>query len=330
MSKSFLVVILMIALMVLASIAIFLFYTGLKIEGKAIDSITKKPVAAAIVKINDKVYQTNQSGAFKAYLPIFPSATILAEKNGYKHYSKLLETQWQIGTKKIELVLEPVTFENILEKAKNDLLSYDSYSFRYIWYSRMGEPDETHTYMLYQVAKGSTFRFKYLQDDRLGQLITSREIVRSGQTIFFKDTDSPQWIRIREEDISITKLQDPFDILLIFHEEEPPGLFVFEEELDLYSHSSGLLYTKDELEQSISDTDLSSYQIINTKTYTARWINNDHNKYILFFLDDDFRLLRADLIEEAPDDTGKIIKQSLNFYISFINQDIHIEIPKVD
>ncbi len=323
---------LILLILILLLAATFLFYTGLKIEGTVIDSLEKKPVASATVKLNGKVdqtdKQTDKDGYFKAYMPIYPPVTIAIEKNGYKQFSQTLDKQWFLGAKKYEILLEPLSYQSILDSARKELSSYNTYSFRYSWFFRVGENDENHNYMIYQLGKEGLLRFKFLQDDRFGKLINSREIIRTPELIYYQDSESKQWIKIREEDITLSKMQDPFDILQIF-QDDAPELFVFDGENALYDKNNGILFTKNDL----SDTDLeqlkTEYKEIPVKVFSARWTETDSNKTILFYLNQEYQLVRADLTEESPDETGKIVKQSLSVFVTSINADVPIQIPTI-
>ena len=50
---------------------------------------------------------------------------------------------------------------------------------------------------------------------------------------------------------------------------------------------------------------------------------------ILFYLNQEYQLVRADLTEESPDETGKIVKQSLSVFVTSINADVPIQIPTI-
>lgn len=319
---------LILVVLILLSAGIFFFYTGLKIEGTVIDSVEKKPVASATVKINGKVDQTDKDGYFKAYMPVYPPVTIGIEKNGYKQFSQNLDKQWIFSAKKYEILLEPLTYQSILDSSRKELSSYNTYSFRYSWFFRIGEKDENHNYMIYQLGKEGLLRFKFLQDDRFGKLINSREIIRTPDVIFYQDSESNQWIKIREEEITLSKMQDPFDILQIFQDEDPE-LFVFDGENTLYDKNDGVLHSKNDLSGADLEQIKNEYKAIPVKVFSARWTESNSNKAVLFYLNDQYQLIRADLSEEAPDETGKIVKQSLTLYITSINTDVPIQIPTI-
>jgi hypothetical protein len=319
---------LILVVLILLSAAIFFFYTGLKIEGTVIDSVEKKPVVSATVKINGKVDQTDKDGYFKAYMPVYPPVTIAIEKNGYKQFSQNLDKQWIFSAKKYEILLEPLSYQSILDSSRKELSSYNTYSFRYSWFFRIGEKDENHNYMIYQLGKEGLLRFKFLQDDRFGKLITSREIIRTPDVIFYQDSESNQWIKIREEEITLSKMQDPFDILQIFQDEDPE-LFVFDGENTLYDKNNGVLYSKNDLSGADLEQIKTEYKAIPVKVFSARWTEANSNKAVLFYLNDQYQLIRADLSEDAPDETGKIVKQSLSLYITSINSDVPIHIPSI-
>ena len=182
--------------------------------------------------------------------------------------------------------------------------------------------------MIYQLGKEGLLRFKFLQDDRFGKLINSREIIRTPDVIFYQDSESNQWIKIREEEITLSKMQDPFDILQIFQDEDPE-LFVFDGENTLYDKNDGVLHSKNDLSGADLEQIKNEYKAIPVKVFSARWTESNSNKAVLFYLNDQYQLIRADLSEEAPDETGKIVKQSLTLYITSINTDVPIQIPTI-
>ena len=133
---------LILVVLILLVAGIFFFFTGLKIEGNVIDSVEKKPVVSATIKINGKIDHTDKDGYFKAYMPIYPPVSIGVEKNGYKKFYQNLDNQWFFSSKKYEILLEPLTYQSILDSSRKELSSYNTYSFRYSWFFRIGEKDE--------------------------------------------------------------------------------------------------------------------------------------------------------------------------------------------
>jgi hypothetical protein len=329
--KKPIIAVLILVVLILLSAGIFFFFTGLKIEGIVIDSVEKKPVVSATIKINGKIDHTDKDGYFKAYMPIYPPVSIGIEKNGYKKFYQDLDNQWFFSSKKYEILLEPLTYQSILDSSRKELSSYTTYSFRYSWFFRIGEKDENHNYMIYQLGKEGLLRFKFLQDDRFGKLISHREIIRTPDAIFYQDSETKQWIKIREEEITISKMQDPFDILQIFQDKEDgdPELFVFDGENTLFDKNIGILYSKIELADLDLDEIKKTYQEIPVKVFSARWTKTSSSKTVLFYLNNQYQLIRADLTQEAPDETGKIVKQSLTIHISSINADVPIQIPTI-
>jgi hypothetical protein len=331
MKKPLIAIILTIAIICFVAVIIFFFFTGLKIEGNIIDNVEKKPVAAALVELNNKEYQTDKDGYFKSYMPVYPPVKLSVSKNGYRDFSKTLSSQWFLSSKKFEILLEPLSYAGILDNARKDLSSYHQYSFRYTWFSDIGEKEEKHNYMIYQLGEGGMLRFKYLQDDRLGNLLNFREIIRTPSEIFYSDDSFKDWIKIREEEISLSKMQDPFDILQIFQEENAPSLFIFEKEDLLYDNLHGILYTMEELQKTSSANETSKFSEVPVKVFFAEWVRPNAQKRVVIYLNENYQLQRADLSDEASDSNNeKKIKQSLTIYITSINQNIPIIIPSIE
>ncbi len=327
MKRSIVLISLVAVLAVVFLFFFFFFFTGMKIEGYVIDAFEKKPIASVRILINDREYYTNKEGYFVAYKPLYPPPSLTAEKNGYKRFNKNIKSQSLLGNKRLEILLDPLTYPGILDAARKDLASYHNYSFRYSWFSHIGLEDERHTYMIYQLGN-NILRFKYLQDDYKGDLITAREIIRTSDTIFYQEDDSNNWIKIREEDITLSKMQDPFDILQIFHEEEPPTLFLFKGRGSLYEYSDGMIRTMEEKEGLASE--LVYQNEIPVSIFSSEWKKETSNKRVKLYLNENYKLIRADLFDETVShDEEKPIKQNLIIYISSINQDIFIDIPSI-
>lgn len=325
MKKPLVLTAVIVALIILVLFVFFFFFTGLKIEGYVIDAYEKMPIASVRIHMNGKEYYTDKEGYFVAYKPLYPPPTLVAEKNGYKKFSKTIKSQWLLSAKRYEILLDPLTYPGILDAARKDLASYHNYSFRYSWFSRIGQKDEKQTYMIYQLGNG-LLRFKYLQDDHEGNLLTAREIIRTADTIYYQEGDLGEWIRIREEDITLSKMQDPFDILQVFHEEESPTLFLYEGNDVLFEYADGMVRTKEE-KAMLTGEMIYQHEIPVTK-FSSEWKKESSHKKVLFYLNDNYELVRADLYDEIFVDEGsEPIKQKLTIYIASINENINIKIP---
>lgn len=314
-------------------IVVFFFYfsfTGIKVQGLVIDSIEQKPIVNVSVRINGKYYYTDSEGRFTAYKPIFKPVELIIEKSGFKPEVKKITQKGLSSISNVEILLDPLTYKNILDYTSKDLASYLSYNFRYTWTTAIGEKEEKTSYLLYRLSKDGILRFKYVEDDRFGNTILEREIIQANGTLYYRDNMNPNWIKAKEEDISIVKLQEPLDIIQLFRDPNEPASFVDGSSVSLYETNDGILLIENELtQQNINKEDENLIQI-RAKTFTAKWNILGGKKEIIFYLDsENYSLLRADLYEESSDDNGKIIKQKLSFAITGINKDLNIEIPQI-
>ena len=337
MKKPIVLTILLTVFLFVVGIIWYLFSTGLSIEGTILDSIEKKPLAQVTIKINRNSYFSDNIGKFEAKVPIAPPAKLIIEKNGYKSFVKTIDFKGLQGSRKYEIYLEPLTFSNLLNTVTKDLLNYSSYTFRYIWKNRIGEPDQTISYMVYEINQQSVLHFKFLQDDRFGNMISNREIIKSKDQIYYKDAYNPSWMKINNKDISSSKLQEPFDIMQIFQDETEPVSFIYDGTEVLYVDSFGKIMLKDELPLNTKNTEGKEipYSTISSNVYTAKWNRSDGTRVVKFYLDSKtYQLYKGVLSEESPekikaDELGKIIKQNLSFTISNINAPIDIKIPEI-
>lgn len=331
MKKSLLWTIILVVILIIVSLFFYFSFTGTKIQGLVINSIEQKPMSGVSIRINDKYYYTDNEGRFVAYKPIFKPVELIIEKSGFKTVIKDINQKGFGSVTNVEVMLEPLTFNNILDYTSKDLTSYLSYNFRYTWKTSIGEEAEKTSYMLYSLSKDGVLRFKYAEDDKLGNTIVEREIIHTKDTIYYRDNQNKDWIKTKEEDVSIVKLQEPLDIIQIFRDPNEPASFITgSSSITLYESSNGSLYTEDELaEKNINkeDKDLNKIQ---TKPFIAKWNILGGKKEIIFYLDSKtYALLKADLYEESPDNNGNITKQKLSFTITGINKDIKIELPKI-
>jgi hypothetical protein len=337
MKKPVLLTIILTFFLLVVVIVWYLFATGLGIDGIVLDSIEKKPISQATIKINQNSYFSDKDGNFSAHVPISPPSQLIIEKNGYKSFTKTIDYKGLQGSRKYEIYLEPLTFANLLTSARNDLLHYESFTFRYNWKNRIGESDQTTDYMIYEINQQKILHYKYLQDDRLGNTITEREIIKNKEDIFYKNNTNPAWIKINENQISVSKIQEPYDILQILQDETEPDSFIYDGTDTLYLDPNGKVLTKDELPLSSKDSQGKEivYTNITVNLYTAKWNKKDGMREVKFFNDSkNFKLYKGTLYDESPEklnleELGKTLKQTLSFTISNINQPIEIKIPEI-
>jgi len=318
---------------ILVIIVLFFYFsfTGIKVQGIVIDSIEQKPITNVSVRINGKYYYTDNEGRFIAYKPIFKPAELIIEKSGFKPEIKKITAKGVSSVNNLEVLLDPLTYKNILDYTSKDLASYLSYNFRYTWITAIGEKEEKTSYMLYQLSKDGVLRFKYAEDDRFGNTTIEREIIQTKETIYYRDNINPNWIKTKEENISIVKLQEPLDIIQIFRDPNEPASFVAgSSPVIMYEVDGGNLFKEDELTEHNINKDEKKLTQIETRLFTAKWNILGGKKEIIFYLNSDtYTLLRADLYEESPDNSGKIMKQELSFAVTGVNKDFRIELPKI-
>lgn len=345
MKKPVMITIILAIIFVMVGFVWYLFATGLRIDGIILDSVEKKPIPQASIQINPiSSTKTNKSplisnkeGKFTLHVPIYPSQKLIIEKNGFKSLSKNIEFKGWQGIRNYEIYLEPLTFENLLNTARKDLLGYESFTFRYIWKNRIGENDQTIEYMIYEMNKDKILHFKYLQDDRFGNMKSEREIIKNKEEIYYRNNFNPAWMKIHEKDISVSKLQEPYDILQILEDDTEPDSFIYDGTDTLYLDALGKVLLKEELpinSKEPSGKEI-SYRTIAVNIYTAKWNRNDGLREIKFYIDNtNYRLYKCLLTDESPEklrteELGKMIKQNLTFTISNINETVEIKIPEI-
>jgi hypothetical protein len=337
MKKPVLLTILLTIFLLVVGTAWYLFATGLGINGIILDSIEKKPITQATIKINQYSYFSDKDGKFSAHVPISPPSQLIIEKNGYKSFSKVIDFKGLQASRKYEIYLEPLTFANLLNSARKDLLGYESFTFRYNWKNRIGESDQTTDYMIYEINPQKVLHFKYLQDDRLGNMVIEREIIKNKEDIYYKNNTNPAWMKVNETQISSSKLQEPYDILQIMQDETEPDSFIYDGTDSLYIDPTGKVLTKEELPINSKDSQGKEivYTNISVNLYTAKWTRKDGMREVKFYTDSkSFKLYKGVLYDESPEklnseELGKTIKQNLSFTISNINKPIEIKIPEI-
>lgn len=321
-----------IGLAVILLLVIFLFYysfTGVKVQGLVIDSFDQKPIVNATVRINDKYYYTNNEGRFIAYKPAFKEITIAIEKNNYKPEIREIRSKGISSINSIEVLMFPLNYNNILDYTSKDLTTYLSYNFRYTWKTFSQEKVEKVSYMLYQISKNGVLRFKYVEDDEYGNTLLEREIIQTKDTVYYRDKMNSNWIKAKQDEISVFKLQEPLDIIQLFRDSQEPASFVSESPISLYL-SNGNLVIGENLPDENLKKDSKEVNKIEVMPFRAKWNIISGKKEVVFYLDSEtYNLLRADLYEESPGESGVIIKQELTFTITDINKDFNIELPEI-
>jgi hypothetical protein len=321
-----------IILVVVLILAIFFFYfsfTGVKVQGLVIDLVNQKPIENATVRINNKYYYTNNEGHFVAYKPVFKEVSIVIEKNGYKPERRKILSKGFSSVNSVEVLMSPLDYKNILDYTSKDLASYSSYNFRYTWRTSPDEKEGKTSYMLYQLSKDGVLRFKYVEDDAFGNTILEREIIQAKDTVYYRDSLNPKWIKAKQEEISVAKLQEPLDIIQLFRDPQEPASFVASAPISLYA-SNGNLITEEALLEKNLNKDSEGIKKVEVRPFSAKWNVVGGKKEAVFYLDaNTYNLLRADMYEESPGENGFTVKQELIFSITNINEDFKIELPEI-
>ncbi|MCE5223821.1 carboxypeptidase-like regulatory domain-containing protein [bacterium] len=325
-------------IVILLLISIYFYVsTGLHIEATVYDSVEEKPLAQATVRIDEKSYFTDNQGYFQSNVPLFGSHKLVIEKNGYKTYSAILNYQTIQKSNKLIVTLEPITFANILRMAQKDLQSAKSYSFRSTWVSNQGEEEETVAYSLYEISSEGAMHFKWLQDDKAGSLIATREMIKTKEFLFYRDKENAQWQKIDEEKIPPVKLQEPTDILNLFQGTEDPSSFLYVSLDTLFEDPAGRLFLQNELPSQTTDEqgEEIKYKEIKVLKYQASWnVLSGKRDILLFVGEENLRLYKGILTDISQPantltDSGKMTKTILSFTLTKLNEEIQITIPEV-
>jgi|GEM_PF-1842659 len=332
------VVLVSFGIILLIVIGVFFYIsTGLQIEATVYDAVEKKPIAQASVKIDDKPYFTNTQGRFQSNVPLFGTHYVVVEKNGYKTFKKELNFQTVQKNRKFDVFLEPITFTNLLNIAQKELQSAKSYSFRSTWITNQDEEDETVAYTLYEISSQGVMHFKWLQDDKNGNLIATREMIKTSDFLYYRDNEHTEWQKIDEEKIPPVKLQEPADTLYLFQGTEEPSSFLYDGLDTLFEDPSGKLYLSSELPSSSANEKgkEKDWKEVKVLRYQATWNILNGKRTILFYVgEENLRLYKALLTDnsqpaDSVDNNGKMIKNSLSFTLTKLNEEIVITTPEV-
>jgi hypothetical protein len=304
----------------------FVYSTGISVEGKIQDSITMKPVEGAKIRIGNSVLESNENGDFIAYTSILPKTSLIIEKNGYKPFEKKLTFSGIIDTKKYEIVMEPLSFVNILNNAQTDLSSYASYIFKSAWKQQIDTPQQTITYMKYLINKDGVVYFKILTDDKKGDALTSKEIITTGENIYYKTLKDDGWTSFNASQIRGSEMQEPGDIMFLFLGDGEPGEFREEEIETWYRKPDGSIIKNPE--------DVEGFIPFTVRVYKALWEKGKIEQEVVLYLDDMYHLIAGELEIIAPqglntENPGKMNKQTIEFSLTNINEPVEIEVPEL-
>lgn len=331
------VILIIFAVVFLLLVGLYFFIsTGLHIETTIYDSIEKKPISQATVKIDERAFYTDNNGFIQANVPLFFKHKIVVEKNGYKAVKEELSFKAPQKNYQLNIFLEPITFMNILTMTQKDLQAAKSFSFRYTWINNQDEVDQTNTYSLYEISQDGVMHFKWLEDDKAGNLLANREIIKTGETLYYRDQTNTNWQKVDQKTIPSTKLQEPTDILALFIGIDEPSTFLYDGLDTLFEDPSGKLYLQDEKPTPVKDDQgkETPYKEIKVLRYIANWNVLNGKREIVFYVDEEsLRLYKGILVDEStqPVDIGEIAKlkkQTLSFTLSKLNESIDIALPE--
>ncbi|MCK5848205.1 MAG: hypothetical protein KAH01_03280 [Caldisericia bacterium] len=305
----------------------FVYSTGISIEGKIQDSITMKPIEGAQIRLGNSILESDENGAFIAYTSILPKSSLIIEKKGYKPFEKKLSFSGIIDTKKYEIVLEPLSFVNILNNTQANLSSYASYSFKSAWKQQIDTPQQTITYMKYLLSSDGVVYFKILTDDKKGDALSSKEIITTGEKIYYKTLKDENWTSFDASQIRGSEMQEPEDIMFLFLGDGEPGEFREEEMETWYLKDDGTIVKKPK--------DVEGFVPFTVLVYKALWEKGKIEQEVVLYLDEKYHVIAGELEIIAPqglntEEPGKMNKQSIEFTITNINKPVGIAIPEID
>lgn len=333
--KSVILIIFAVVFLLLVGLYFFI-STGLHIETTIYDSIEKKPISQATVKIDDRAFYTDNNGFIQANVPLFFKHKIVVEKNGFKSVKEELSFKAPQKNYQLNIFMEPITFMNILTMAQKDLQSAKSFSFRYTWINNQDEDDQTNTYSLYEISQDGVMHFKWLEDDKAGNLLANREIIKTGEILYYRDQTNNNWQKVDQKTIPSTKLQEPIDILNLFIGIDEPSTFLYDGLDTLFEDASGKLYLQEEKPAPVKDDQGKEIPLKEIKVlrYIANWNVLNGKREIVFYVDEEsLRLYKGILVDESTQpvvigEIAKLKKQTLSFTLSRLNETIDIALPE--
>ena len=326
MKKKILLVVVFILALILVVLAWFLYSTGVSIEGKIQNSITMDPVSGAVVRIGNNTYKTDDQGIFTAYTSVFPKSSIIIEKEGYKPFEKKITFSGILDKKEYDIVLEPLSFVNILNNAQTNLGSYSSYIFKSSWKQQIDTPQQTITYMKFLRNHDGVVYFKILTDDKKGDAVSSKEIITTGEKIYYKTLKDKNWTSFSASQIRGTEMQKPEDILFLFLGDSNPGEFQEEETETWFLHDDGSISSEPKEGEEVKPYAL--------HVFKASWAKGKTEQYVFLYLNQDYHVVSGKLQIIAPEGLytekpGRMNKQEIQFSIENINKSVVINIPEI-
>ncbi len=305
----------------------FLFSTGVHVSGTVEDALTQKPVANATITLGENTTTTDENGIFEIHTSMVPKQSIFVSKQGYKPLSKSTSFSKFIEKKEYKIVLEPLSYVNIIHTATEELQHLQSFLFQSSWQQYINMPDQEITYTKYMLGSNGDIYCKMLTDDNTGTAVSEKEIIISNQKIYYKTLMDEDWISFDASQIRGTELQKPQDLLILFNASmEEPSEFREEGMVNWYIQEDGSLSQEPNTENPIP------YPL---RKFVASWPKGKtEQNAILYLTEDEYDLVAGEFHIIAPigldeANPGRMNEQRITFKISLMNQAVVIDIPTV-
>jgi hypothetical protein len=306
----------------------FLFATGVHVSGTVEDALTQKPVSNATIKLGENTTTTDENGIFEIYTSMVPKQSISVSKQGYKPLTKPTSFSRLMEKKEYKIVLEPLSYVNIINTATKELQHCQSFLFQSSWQQYINMPDQEITYTKYMLNPKGDIYCKMLTDDNTGKAVSEKEIIISQQKIYYKTLMDEDWVSFDASQIRGTELQKPQDLLILFNTSmEEPSEFREEALVNWYIHEDGSIS-----QEPPNNASPIPYPL---RKFVASWPKGKtEQNAVLYLTEDKYDLVAGEFHIIAPiglDETkpGRMNEQIITFKISLVNQPIIIDIPTV-
>ncbi|MDD4614694.1 MAG: hypothetical protein PHI40_04710, partial [Caldisericia bacterium] len=295
----------------------FLFATGVHVYGTIEDALTQKPISNVSVVLGKQTLFSDDKGKFNAYTSLMPKQIISFTKEGYKPLTKPVSFSRIIESKEYKIVLEPLSYVNIINSITEDLQTYSSFVFQSSWQQYINMPDQEITYTKYVLDPQGVVYCKMLTDDNKGKAVSEKEIIIAPQKIYYKTLRDEDWVSFDASEIRGTELQKPQDLLILFNASmEDPSEFREEELVNWYINEDG----------SISKEPLNNQepQVYPLRKFVATWpTGKTEQSAILYLTEQGYDLVAGELHITAPigldeDKPGRMNEQIITFKLSMM------------
>jgi hypothetical protein len=307
----------------------FLFASGIHVHGTIEDATTQKPIPNVTVTLGKQTIHSDMNGIFDAYTSMMPKQIITFSKEGYKPLSKRVSFSSMVETKEYKIVLEPLSYMNIIHSATEDIQKYSSFIFQSSWQQYIDMPDQEITYTKYMVDSQGVIYCKMLTDDNKGNAVSEKEIVIAKQKIYYKTLKDADWVSFDASEIRGTELQKPQDLLILFNASmEDPSEFREEGLVTWYINEDGSITN-----EPVNNENPQPYLL---RKFVANWPKGKtEQSAILYLTEEDYNLVAGELHITAPigldeDKPGRMNQQIITFKMSRINQPVDIGIPSIE